>query len=491
MFEKGGGARPEAQMRRFREVINDCGLQDVEFSGPPTTWKHGDTLERLDRCLVNQRAADLFPNLHELHLDVSASDHLALLIYSNRRHLEQESQTRFHRRFQFEVFWTKEEQCEKIILEQWLQDSTQIGVVTKLQRVAQALQSWNKNTVGHILRKIKMLNAKLQQYPFDNLEEGVQESRKLVLSDPRKYMDHEELMWKQKSRVCWLQDGDQNTKFLHGFAKARGRRNKILGVSDLNGNWQESAAGVQQAFIGYFEQLFATEGCNHMELVLDSIHRKVTDTMNCKLAQPFTQLEIEKALKQMPPDKAPGEDGFSAQFYQKYWQVIGDDISRDCLKCLNEGADMTVSDHTLLALIPKVDVPQTLTDFRPISLCNVIYKLMSKAIVNRMKSTLPEVISPFQSAFVPGRCIHDNIIAAFETVHSIRAKLVEGGSKCVLKLDINNAYDRVEWMSLRQIMLQLGFMEGGLSSLCIVLLRFPSVCYGMAKLQAGLNQLGG
>ncbi|KAL6184978.1 hypothetical protein ACLB2K_041113 [Fragaria x ananassa] len=148
--------------------------------------------------------------------------------------------------------------------------------------------------------------------------------------------------------------------------------------------------------------------------------------MNNNLCRSFGRDEIECALKKMAPDKAPGEDGFSARFYQQYWHIVGDDISE-------------------------------VTDFRPISLCNVIYKLISKTIVNRMKAVLPEVISQYQSAFVPGRCIHDNVITAFEVIHSIKAKLAGDVPHCVLKLDISKAYDRVEWVFLQGVLQKLGF----------------------------------
>ncbi|KAL6191124.1 hypothetical protein ACLB2K_037516 [Fragaria x ananassa] len=146
-----------------------------------------------------------------------------------------------------------------------------------------------------------------------------------------------------------------------------------------------------------------------------------------------------------------------ARFYQQYWHVVGDDINEVCLKVLNEAAELNELNHSLIALIPKIENPQQVTDFKPISLCNVIYKLISKTIVNRMKAVLPEVISQYQSAFVPGRCIHDNVITAFEVIHSIKAKLAGDVPHCVLKLDISKAYDRVEWVFLQGVLQKLGF----------------------------------
>lgn len=97
----------------------------------------------------------------------------------------------------------------------------------------------------------------------------------------------------------------------------------------------------------------------------------------------------------MGPTKAPGPDGLPPLFYQKYWSIVGDDVVSLCLGFLNGSTGIEALNHTLIALIPKVDVPKKVTEFRPISLCNVLYKLISKTLANRMKRVLPDVIADF------------------------------------------------------------------------------------------------
>ena len=114
--------------------------------------------------------------------------------------------------------------------------------------------------------------------------------------------------------------------------------------------------------------------------------------------------------------------------------------------------------NTIICLIPKVKNPQEMKQFRPISLCNVIYKICSKVLANRLRPFLDEIITAEQSAFVPGRLITDNVLIAFECTHYLKRKKGLTGA-CAIKLDMAKAYDRVEWEYLRIIMLKLDFQE--------------------------------
>ena len=113
--------------------------------------------------------------------------------------------------------------------------------------------------------------------------------------------------------------------------------------------------------------------------------------------------------------------------------------------------------YTHIALVPKIKNPECITNFRPISLCNVIYKVVSKILANRLKRVLPNVISESQSAFVPRRLIIDNVLVAFELMHSMSQKRKGKTSQMTLKLDMSKAYDRVEWDFLEVVMCKMGF----------------------------------
>ena len=143
----------------------------------------------------------------------------------------------------------------------------------------------------------------------------------------------------------------------------------------------------------------------------------------------------------MGPTKAPGPDGMNALFYQKFWHIVGNDVTTAVLDYLNNGNMMPDINYTHIVLIPKIKSPEKMTNFRPINLCNVIYKIISKVIANRLKLILPQLISPTQSAFIPSRLITDNVLVAYETLHSMHCRKKGRKGSLALKLDISKTYD--------------------------------------------------
>ncbi|KAL8167050.1 LOW QUALITY PROTEIN: hypothetical protein V2J09_008549 [Rumex salicifolius] len=142
-------------------------------------------------------------------------------------------------------------------------------------------------------------------------------------------------------------------------------------------------------------------------------------------------------------------------FYQKFWGVVGPDIVSFIQQWWSGQFALDDINHTIVALIPKNSEPKYIAEFRPISLCNVLYKIGSKFMANRMKSILPSVISPSQSAFVSNRLITDNTLAALEGFNYMKHKCTGRKGTIAIKLDISN--DKVEWSFLKSFMIRLGF----------------------------------
>ena len=190
--------------------------------------------------------------------------------------------------------------------------------------------------------------------------------------------------------------------------------------------------------------------------VLKCVQEKVTWHMNESLMKPFTAEEVREALFMMGANKAPGLDGLTAGFYQYHWEELGPGVTAAVLDFLNGGDMPECINRTRIVLIPKVKHPQEMKDFRPISLCNVVYKICSKVLANRLRGFLDDIVAEEQSAFVPSRLITDNVLVAYECTHYLQRKRGKSGA-CTIKLDMAKVYDRVEWTYLLGIMLKLGF----------------------------------
>ena len=157
--------------------------------------------------------------------------------------------------------------------------------------------------------------------------------------------------------------------------------------------WHEEEAEIAGIFVDYYMGLFSSSLPMDFEEILHAVELKVSREMNADLSCEFHEGEVRKALKQMYPLKAPSLDGMPLLFYQHFWSTCGRVVCKTVLAFLNHGISPPNFNQTHVVLIPKVKEPKHVTDFRPISLCNVIYKIASKAIANRFKRILPSIIS--------------------------------------------------------------------------------------------------
>jgi len=185
----------------------------------------------------------------------------------------------------------------------------------------------------------------------------------------------------------------------------------------------------------------------------------ISDNDNDLLTAPFTKAEFRDAIFSMHPDKCSGPDGYNPGFYQHFWTLCGDDIFKECCAWLTTGQFPPDLNITNIALIPKGSLQVSMKDWRPIALCNVLYKIISKVLANRLKTILSQCIFDNQSASVPGRSILDNAMVAIEVLHFMKAKTRGEDRYVALKLDICKAYDRMDWNYVMTVLHKLGFHD--------------------------------
>lgn len=217
-----------------------------------------------------------------------------------------------------------------------------------------------------------------------------------------------------------MQLRDKNSKYFHIKASQRRRKNYISGIHDSEGQEWMDIENINKIFIDYFNVIFDSPNPDNMQASIDIVKDKIDQNKFEHLNQDFTAAEVSIAMKQMKSNAAPGLDGLPALFYQTYWDIVGSDVTNYVLNILNNKEDPSNINHTHLCLILKKNDPKIPADYRHIALCNVILKLVTKTIANRIKSILPSIISPQQSAFLPTRLITDNTLLAYEAFHYLK-----------------------------------------------------------------------
>ena len=334
------------------------------------------------------------------YLRCMSSDHIPLLI--NLSGLEAPPRKKV---FWFEEMWLSDTRCGEIMEAIW-RNGEEGDILKKIEKCSKDLEWWEKNVFGNVKRGLEENKRMLAKVEAKTMRRGDNARLRELKAEIHVLMDKETQIWSQRSRVLWLKNGDSNSKFFHNKANQRFRKNYVLGIEDKMGIWQEQPEAIGDTIVEYFEELFTTRNSAIKESSLSFIPRLVTYEINEQLMGEFMEWEIQEALDQMAPLKAPGPDGMPPLFYQHFWGIMKSEVTSTILNWLNAGKLPYPINHTFVTLIPKVKNPVLLSQYRPISLCNVLYKIFSKVPANRLKKFMLELITEHQSAFAKNRLFH-------------------------------------------------------------------------------------
>lgn len=206
---------------------------------------------------------------------------------------------------------------------------------------------------------------------------------------------------------------------------------------------EEIAATIE----AYYAKMFTSNACDPQMMagiIEEAITPRLLEEQNEALTKLPSPQEIKETLFSIHPNKAPGPDGFSACFFQKNWSVVGNDIVKEVQEFFTSGEMRRTINETHVRLIPKRRSAKRVADYRPIALCNVYYKLISKLLSRRLQPHLQTLISETQSAFLPKRAISDNVLITHEILHYLKSSKAEKHCYMAIKSDMSKAYDRLE-----------------------------------------------
>ncbi|KAH0769685.1 hypothetical protein KY290_013666 [Solanum tuberosum] len=272
-----------------------------------------------------------------------------------------------------------------------------------------------------------------------------------------KYLKLQDTILRQKAGAKWLEEGDINTSYFHSTIKDRRRRLSIKKIMNEQNQWLEENDQIVEGAVSFYQNLFSCESVFIATETINYLPRCITDEDNEILSTLPTLQEVKEYVFSLDPDSAPRPDGLSGCFYQAAWNIISSDVHKVVISFFSGDILPKKIIHTCLVLIPKIDHPQSFSDLRPISLCNVSSKIVSKILNARLASILPRIISKNQTGFVKGRTILENIILAQEIISDINKP--NRGGNMVIKLDMTKAYDRVSWSFMCLALRKMGFSE--------------------------------
>ena len=443
-------------MGQFRRALNTCQLKEIKLMNRKFTWSNerdDPTLSRLDRAFCNAEWELSFEH-HSLNaLSSSLSDHCPILLSNH-------SGPRKAPAFRFENFWTKMPGFRDIVQSAWEEPTTHTQPVHvlnhKLKTTAKKLRAWSKGLFSN--HKLQLLLALEVILVLDMAQESrplTEVERTLRTALKRRVMGLaalERTRKRQASRISFLREGDANTKFFHLRVNSRRRKNNIMRLKKGEGwvtSHEEKANHIHEFFSGILgppEPRSLDFNWNLMNPATEGLE---------SLGLPFSEMDIKGAIDDMPLDKAPGPDGYTVAFFRSCWNIIKEDMMR----VIDAFSELSVNNFNIMntaniALLPKIEGPDSISDFRPISLIHVIPKIIAKAMALRLRPRMNDLISTSQSAFIKSRSIHDN----FLYVRNAARRLHQNHKPNLLfKLDIVKAFDSVRWDYILDVLQRRGF----------------------------------
>jgi hypothetical protein len=458
--EKSNGVINHKWADAFNDWVSRWGLIELNLANKAYTWTNNQEnliMARIDRVFVTTDWEAAFPLARVKALERPPSDHNPLLVNLG------DNVCFGKKKFRFEKWWLEKDNFRDIVVKAWSEPCKATNIMDRWQfRVItfrRLVRGWASNEVASLNKKKREL-ADEYNILDNKAEEGGLSSSKLkrlkeVTDELGKIWALDEIKIRQRSRYRNILEGDRNTAYFQAIANRRSRKKSVSGLMGPDG-WVEDQPGMLKVAVDFYKQLFAEEEGEDLALGnnfwLDG--EKVTQGENDLLTAPFNEGDIKEAIFGSYAEGAPGPDGLPFLFYQKFWDIVKEDIVKMFEEFHKGDLDLYRLNFAMLTLIPKVEEAKEMNNFRPISLINCSFKIFSKVLTSRLEKVTQRLISENQSAFIHGRYILESVVIAHELVHHGHKN---GDPGVIIKLDYEKAYDRVCWNFLFEVLESRGF----------------------------------
>ncbi|CAH9133061.1 unnamed protein product [Cuscuta epithymum] len=482
-------------MQHLGDFMVSANLQDAPSTGVFYTWNRGTLWAKLDRVLINdvwgQNGFGCKVHFYDIEVKFDHSASVFSILHSSSPKPKP---------FKFFNMWIMHHDFANLVAQVWHQrfeGSAQYTIVKKLKILKGPLKKLNDREFGHISSKAKaakedfmrMQNLVLQSPSDVELLRQLKEKRAWATF----LSEAETSFYQQKAKANHILEADKGTRYFHAIVKRKATRNAISAITLEDGSLTTSLEQVGDEFVKFFVDLFGTgtEGHPLDPTVLGS-GPLVGSSAHESLLAPVETIEIKNSLFDIGNDKAPGPDGYSSAFFKSNWELIGHDIVRAIKEFFRSGKLLKQINHTVIALIPKTDHSPKVSDYRPISCTNVLYKIITKILAARLSQCLPDLIDLAQGAFVDGRLMFDNIFLAQELVRGYMRKRIS--PRCMIKVDLRKAYDTISWNFLEGVLRGLDFPDRFIGWImeCVTTASFSislnGCLYGYFKGKRGIRQ---
>lgn len=442
-------------MSHFQNMVRYCELLDVNAHGPMFTWTNRQdnnlVSKKLDRCLLNEVGFVKFPHAYCMFGSGGCSDHLRGKICFAQETRRSKGPFKFANAVAtLPEFVPAVKNAWDDTAELFHSTSALFRFAKKLKSLKPVLRALGRSNLANISVRSKDaladLNAK-QEAVLSNPTEDNSKAEALALERWERVSRLEERFLKQRSKLHWLKVGDENSKAFYNAITVRQARNAIRVIVDNEGRTLTGVEVIKQEASRYFEEFLNHQPDDFVGMEVDALRDllefECSEVDQQNLTKEVSATEIKKTLFRMPKEKAPGPDGFTVEFFKEAWSIVGTDCTIAIQSFFRYGFLPKGLNSTILALIPKKEEAKVMKDYRPISCCNVIYKVISKILANRLKCILPRFIAPNQSAFVRDRLLMENLLLATELVKSYHKEDIS--ARCAMKIDISKAFDSVQW----------------------------------------------